>query len=521
MAFKANQFQQLNLGDSYLSLSERQKRFLEKSWCYDFEKTVFPHINEARFSVLYSDNDATRPNTPINFVFAALMLKEMHGLTDEELLEAIMFDIRYQYALRTTSLNEQPVSDRTLSRFRERVLKYEMETGIDLVKQEMQALSGHYQKYLGIHPTVKRMDSLMVASNCKTMSRLELFYACVSDMVSFLHRTGFYEFLAGLERYLDPEDFNRTIYRCKPGETKSRLLDVAADAVKLEQLCREACAEYTEYQNLKRLINEQVSIKEGEVALKKGDEIFADSLQNPSDPDATYRKKSGKEYTGYVGNFVEAISEKATLVTQYDYQPNTYHDQSFCKDVIEEMGEQTETVTLIADGAYSSMENVKEAAFKNIELVTTALAGGLAPSDIHSGFQLDREKHIVISCPMGYAPQHFRHNEKRDDYRVYFSKEHCGNCPNREKCKAKIRTKTAEVHISQKMIERAQYIESLSSEKYRALQRKRNAVEGVPSILRRRYRVDDIPVRGYLRSKLWFSFKIGAINARRMEMALS
>jgi len=28
-----------------------------------------------------------------------------------------MFDIRYQYALRTTSFEEQPLSDRTLSRF--------------------------------------------------------------------------------------------------------------------------------------------------------------------------------------------------------------------------------------------------------------------------------------------------------------------------------------------------------------------------------------------------------------------
>jgi hypothetical protein len=59
----------------------------------------------------------------------------------------------------------------------------------------------------------------------------------------------------------------------------------------------------------------------------------------------------------------------------------------------------------------------------------------------------------------------------------------------------------------------------LSADKYRELQRKRNGVEGIPSILRRRYHVDEMPVRGYLRSKLWFSFKIGAINARRMEMA--
>ena len=33
-----------------------------------------------------------------------------------------MFDIRYQYALHTTSFIEQPLSDRTLGRFRERCI---------------------------------------------------------------------------------------------------------------------------------------------------------------------------------------------------------------------------------------------------------------------------------------------------------------------------------------------------------------------------------------------------------------
>jgi hypothetical protein len=183
------------------------------------------------------------------------------------------------------------------------------------------------------------------------------------------------------------------------------------------------------------------------------------------------------------------------------------------------MGEQSEEVTLVADGAYCSMENVKEAAAKNIELVATALAGGATPRDVHSGFQLDKTNHMVACCPMGYAPEYFNHNEKRDSYRITFKRECCENCPNRGKCNAKTQAKNAVVHISQKMIERAQYVEALSSEKYRELQRKRNGVEGIPSILQRRYRVDEMPVRGYLRSKLWFSFKIGAINVRRMEMA--
>ena len=59
-------------------------------------------------------------------------------------------------------------------------------------------------------------------------------------------------------------------------------------------------------------------------------------------------------------------------------------------------------------------------------------------------------------------------------------------------------------------------MKKLSTEEYRALSKKRNAVEAIPSVLRRKYHVDNIPVKGLVRSKIWFSFKIGAINVKRV-----
>jgi hypothetical protein len=34
------------------------------------------------------------------------------------------------------------------------------------------------------------------------------------------------------------------------------------------------------------------------------------ALQNPSDPEATFRKKANKEYRGYVANLEESVGEK-------------------------------------------------------------------------------------------------------------------------------------------------------------------------------------------------------------------
>ena len=119
MAFVANNSQQLSLMDSTFNLTERERKFLEKSWAKTFADKVFPAIDENIFSVLYSEK-ASRPNTPVNVIVGALILKEALNVTDDEIVEAMAFDIRYQYALHTTSFEEQPISDRTLSRFRAR-----------------------------------------------------------------------------------------------------------------------------------------------------------------------------------------------------------------------------------------------------------------------------------------------------------------------------------------------------------------------------------------------------------------
>ncbi len=57
-------------------------------------------------------------------------------------------------------------------------------------------------------------------------------------------------------------------------------------------------------------------------------------LLNPSDPEATFRYKAGGRHLGYVGNVVEAVGEKSSLVIVYDYQQNTYADNQFMKDYL-------------------------------------------------------------------------------------------------------------------------------------------------------------------------------------------
>ena len=75
-------------------------------------------------------------------------------------------------------------------------------------------------------------------------------------------------------------------------------------------------------------------------------------LQNPSDPDAAFRKKAGREHRGYAANVEEAVGENGSRLTDYQYEQNTYSDSQFLKDSIDSAPGQEEESILIADGAY-------------------------------------------------------------------------------------------------------------------------------------------------------------------------
>ena len=56
----------------------------------------------------------------------------------------------------------------------------------------------------------------------------------------------------------------------------------------------------------------------------------------------------------------------------------------------------------------------------------------------------------------------------------------------------------------------------LKTDEFKKLARFRNGIETVPAVLRSRHHVDKIPVRGYIKTKQFFGFKIAGMNARKL-----
>lgn len=60
-----------------------------------------------------------------------------------------MFDIRYQYALHTTSFKEQPIFKNRLINFRAAVYRYNQEYGVDFIQEEIEAKANTGKKSEG------------------------------------------------------------------------------------------------------------------------------------------------------------------------------------------------------------------------------------------------------------------------------------------------------------------------------------------------------------------------------------
>lgn len=516
MAFVSNNNQQMSLTDSTFNLTERELKFLEKSWAKVFADKVFPSINENIFSVLYSTK-ASRPNTPVNVIVGALILKEALGDSDDELVQALMFDIRYQYALHTTSFQEQPLSDRTLSRFRARCLAYETETGIDLIHLCITSLARELAEFMKITSPMQRMDSMMIAANIRHLSLLELFYTCTANLAKVMIERNIF-IPEKQKHYLQKDDYNAFIYHQRGLDANERTIVVMHEAEELVELCEGELDDTSEYQLMIRLLKEQtITDDDGTRRLrdKKEKKDTSKFLLNPSDPEATFRKKAGTKNLGYVANFTEIVEENKRLITDYAYEQNIYSDSQFMSDYLEcEQIHEKERI-LVADGAYSSEHNVAKAAKLGIKLITTNFTG-IKPSDIYADFIFSEDGRELLECIHHKKPYDVRYDEYNERCDALFSKSDCVNCPYQQECKPRLRKSNALKEVSWKAVNRAKQLRFMKTEEFVQYAHFRNGVEALPSLLRRKYRVDKIPAHGKRRTRLHFGFKIAALNFQKL-----
>ena len=160
----------------------------------------------------------------------------------------------------------------------------------------------------------------------------------------------------------------------------------------------------TEYQLFVRCISDQTVVENDKRRLRTMEDgtMNSSALQNPSDPDATYRNKSGKSYRGYAANIEETVGKNGSVVTDYQFDKNTHTDSHFLQKSLSAMEKSEEEIILVTDGGYDGQDNVALAKEKNVKLVTTALIGKGAP-DALADFEFNEDgTRLVFSYKYGY-----------------------------------------------------------------------------------------------------------------------
>lgn len=272
--------------------------------------------------------------------------------------------------------------------------------------------------------------------------------------------------------YIKKDDYNKCIYHKRDMDATERNVVVMKDADILIKIC-DSTGDFddtSEYQLLIRLLKERTIIDDGgSRRLRQKEEVENPSevLLNPSDPEATFRYKAGGRHLGYVGNVVEAVGEK------------DFSDGSF----------------IVADGAYSGEENSRLASEHNLKLVTTNFTGR-KPDEIYADFVFTDDGKYLIKCKNNRVPEDCIYDPGNERSVAYFRISDCEGCPYKERCQSRFLKTRVRKEVSWKSVGRAKQLQYMQTEEFSEYAKFRNGVEAIPSLLRRRYHVDKIPVHG-------------------------
>ena len=418
----------------------RKLELLKNSWADVFRIFVLPKLP---IDQLANNYNATmgRPTKELTAICGTCVLQQIFDLTDEETRDQLSFNQQWHYALDVLDQEDQIISLKTLWTYRFLLLNDE------LAKPIFDSATDALADFFDVDPKLQRLDSVHIHSNMACLGRCRLMSRTCTKFLKNLkrHYLDFYNTipLDIKSRYSkkddDPDYFGNT----RPSASKKRLEDIAGDIYFFIQLFDDNTdiqAMYS-YKLLKRVFDEQCSVENKHVIVKEAKEISSDSLQNPSDVDASYDGHKGQ---GYQVQIMETYSKKTKqedddskqqalqLITYVDVEPAHCHDSKAVEPALKDTEERDVLPEeLEVDTSYGSQENVKNAKERNVELI--APIPGKKPQHNLSSFSINEETKEIEKCPEGHAPQSIKHNNKGSISCVW-QKEICQNCPMLTEC---------------------------------------------------------------------------------------
>lgn len=508
--FKSNS--QPGLFSFETELSKMQRDLLDISKEKWFYKLILRNINENNFKPLYSEK-ASRPNVAVNILVSALILKELKGISFDELMESVMFDLRFKVALGLVSIDEVPFARGTLFNFQNRILEHEQQTGINLIEQVFDNLTTKQIKQLSLKTDIQRTDSTLISSNIRKYSRIQLLIEVLIRLERILDETDKQLIGEQFQAYLKTGS-DKFVYGLKANELPRELekLGKVYHAVHTQINGEDKYSVQKEFINFARVYKEHFVVVNQEISSKPTEQLNSGMLQSPDDQDATYRKKKEQQSKGYTINGTETANpvNQLQLITDIAVNPNNVDDTQILGSRADIIKEKTpELIEMHTDGGYGSEDNDKKLESLEITQITTAVRG--RESEIEKKIEQVAQSPdaYTVECPGQKAVS----TPTKQRFKVRFDLSICKECPLKEKCQIfKNKGRYYFNHEDYLLGKRNSNIKNIPKERRKL----RPNVEALMKEFKIRTRNGKTKVRGRFKTSL-FAFNVGiAINFGRI-----
>jgi len=494
-----------HLFDPWSFLSPKRRQLLDQSWAGLFKEQILCELPVSKLAPFFNDSFG-RPTKELHTVLAVLILQQALDLNDEQAIEQLAFNIQWHYALNITEESDSAkyFCPKTLWNMR----SIAVENGLEALLFD--GITNKLADVFKVNTDKQRIDSVHIKSNMRRLGRIGIFSKSINKFLVNLKRS-YKEQFETVDKAIIDKYFSEKALGCfsmvKPSESKKTLASVADDLFDLAEKfkdCEQVSAMHS-YKLLERVLKEQchlnVSDDKKGIEVKKPKDIASDSLQNPSDPDATY---SGHKGQGYQLQIMETYtdtedkqlkSKTLNLITHVEVEKACESDAQALIPAIEStqkrgLGPQE----LEADALYGSDENCESAKSMGVELVAPVTGNTEKSAVSLSQFEFSSKGH-VLSCPQGHKP--LTSKKKKTRFAQGFSCQTCAKCPLVNDCPVKPGKKYYYLRYEEKAMRIAKRRAEEQTAAFKERYRWRAGAEATMSELDRRTGVKRLRVRGF------------------------
>jgi len=512
----------LNMFDPLPFLGPKRRGLMETSWAKLFRDHVLFTLPVEKVFKNYH-GVMGRPTKELYAMLGVMILQQMHDFTDEETIHQYAFNLEWHYALGITDESDQEsyLCPKTLWTMR-RLL-----TERNLYGVLFESVTDKLAEVFSVDTSKQRCDSVHLFSNMRHLGRIGLFRHTIKRFLINVkrHHKDLFEALdKGLtDRYVSKQG-EAVFSLVKPSESIGTLETLGADLFFLIERFKDhgPITARSSYQLMVRLLEEQCHVEQDaetqvqRVSIKPNKEVPSDSLQNPSDPEASYDGHKGQGYQMQVSEtYSEEEEEKKalSLITEVIVEPAHKSDTDALIPLIEATRKRgLGPEKALADAAYGSDDNCEKAKALGVEVVSPVMGKPQANALTLTDFTLTQEA-TVIACPQGHAPVKVKH--KKNKYIAVFGVQTCSGCPRLKDCPVQSGKKGYYLRYDDKTLRLAQRRAYEKTPEFQDDYRFRAGIEGTMSQLDRKTGLKHLRVRGLAAVSFCATLKAVGINILR------